>query len=354
VASNKHRGIFTSALLKEIELQKGYLGEETINTIYFGGGTPSLLSTAEIQQIIEKVKGFFNVSNDAEITLEANPDDVSDEKTAEWTLSPVNRISLGIQSFHDQDLLYLNRFHDSKTARESIETLKKNGFDNITIDLIYGIPTLTKERWIENLEFFFELGLPHLSAYALTVEDKTTLAHLISKKKAKPVNEETQVEHFEILLQLTEKKGFVHYEISNFARPGHYSKHNSIYWLGGHYLGLGPSAHSFNGRERQWNVSNLGRYISMDEITTIVEETEELSDIQRYNEYVMTSLRTIWGCDTEHIRNVFGNSYLEHITEKAKSFIADNRIRKDGNKLYLTNWGKLFADGIASELFREE
>lgn len=354
LATTRYRTEFVEALLKEIELQQGYLESQVVNTIYFGGGTPSLLSTLEIKKIIDKLIKHFNVSGEVEITLEANPDDVTEEKGKEWAASPVNRISLGVQSFHDEDLEYLNRVHDSKSALNSIDLLKRLGFNNLTIDLIYGIPTLNEERWIENLQIFFSRDLPHLSAYALTVEEKTALAHLIQKKKIRPVREKDQVEHFNILTELTEKEGFIHYEISNFARPGHYSKHNSIYWLGGHYLGLGPSAHSFNGTERKWNVSNLSTYIRMENVTEILEETETLSMVQQYNEYVMTSLRTAWGCDLEHVNNVFGEQYSQYLEKKAGPRILDNTIRQSGRVLSLTKKGKLFADGIASSLFMED
>jgi oxygen-independent coproporphyrinogen-3 oxidase len=351
VASLKHRHDFIGVLKKEIALKKDYLENEEVRTIYFGGGTPSLLVKSEIEVLIEKLTKHFNVIPDVEITLEANPDDLDRVKLNELRSTPVNRLSIGIQSFHDDDLVYLNRVHNNKASLDSILLAKEAGFKNLTIDLIYGIPTLTLEKWHLNLEKFFELDVPHLSAYSLTIEPKTALAALVNKKKLANVDEEESIRHFELLLELMEKKGYTHYEISNFSKPGFYSKHNSLYWLGGHYLGLGPSAHSFNGKSRHWNVSNLGKYMGLEDYQSVVEETEVLTPNQKYNEYVMTSLRTVWGCDTEHINNVFGNQYSSYFLRVAKRFIGEGKIRSENNKYYLTDIGKLFADGIASEFF---
>jgi len=354
LATTRYRDEFIRALMKEIDLKKNYLENQHITTIYFGGGTPSLLSGEEINLILDRLARHFHIDENAEITLEANPDDITTEKARQLLDTKVNRISLGVQSFHDDDLVYLNRVHNGYQAEKSIEVLREFGFTNLTIDLIYGIPTLTAEKWKENLSVFFSLGLKHLSAYALTVENKTALAYLIRKKKIQPLNEEDQVKHFSILTKMMETQGFVHYEISNFARPGHYSWHNSIYWLGGHYLGLGPSAHSFNGKERQWNVLSLSKYIGLRDITSVVEETEYLTPVQQFNEYVMTSLRTVWGCDLEHIKNVFGKKVSSGLESRASRFIEQGKICKEGNKLFLTSEGKLFADGITSELFLDE
>lgn len=354
VATTRYRDEFLRALHEEIEQNRDYLDAEEVTTIYFGGGTPSLLSPGEIRSVIDRLREFFPVFSGAEITLEANPDDVNRQKSSLWLDSGVNRISLGVQSFHDKDLEYLNRVHNASSALESIETLKNAGFDNLTIDLIYGMPTLTGEKWEQNLDIFTGLGINHLSAYALTVESKTALAHLISKKKLPDINEEEQVNQFNMLIERMEKEGFVHYEISNFARPGHYSKHNSIYWLGGHYLGLGPSAHSYNGHTRQWNSSSLRDYIDPGTAASPVEETEHLTTIQKFNEYVMTSLRTVWGCDLEHIRNVFGKGFSDQLLKQAESYLISGKIDKTGEILSLTREGKLYADGIAADLFLEE
>lgn len=352
VASVKGRDEFVEALLKEIDMRKEYLEGEKVNTVYFGGGTPSLLSISHLAMIFEHLALHFHIDHKAEITLEANPDDLNLDFLRELkAATPVNRLSIGVQSFSDDDLQYLNRVHNAGQALQAIETAQRAGFDNLTIDLIYGIPTLSDEKWSKNLEIFFSLGIPHLSAYALTVEHKTPLALLIERGKYAPVDEIQSVGHFKMLLEETKKHGFIHYEISNFAREGYYSKHNSLYWLGGHYLGLGPSAHSFNGYSRQWNVSNISRYIRLDDFQSSVEEKEVLTLEQRYNEYVMTSLRTVWGCDTVHIRNVFGERFESYFLQGVSSFIKKRQIFREGSKYFLTDEGKLFADGIAAELF---
>ena len=311
-----------------------------------------MLETDEINRVVQRIFDTFEVRPEVEITLEANPDDMEESYLADlkkYTL--INRLSIGIQSFFAQDLLYLNRVHDDRQARNSIELALKTGFNNLTIDLIYGIPTLTLDNWKQNLDIFFSYQLPHLSSYSLTVESKTALNTLIKKGKKKAVNEEQSIAHFNELLNRTRENGYVHYEISNFAKEGAYSRHNSIYWLGGNYLGLGPSAHSFNGKSRQWNVSNMRKYIQAETVERIVEEKEILSPDQQFNEYVMTSLRTSWGCDTEHISNVFGSRHAQYLDKAMKDFILDGKVQKEGNKYTLTDMGKLFADGIASALF---
>ncbi len=352
VASFKYRDAFLPALLRELELRKEYLPDKNIRTVYFGGGTPSLLSTAEINAVFDALSAVFKLSGDVEVTLEANPDDLSKEYLKQLKAdTPVNRLSIGVQSFFDDDLQYLHRVHNAQTARNAIETAQRAGFSNITVDLIYGIPTLTEEKWRKNLELFFQYGLPHLSSYALTVEPNTALDVLIKKGKQAAVKEEPAVSHFEILLNETAARGYIHYEISNFAKKGYYSKHNSIYWLGGHYLGLGPSAHSFNGTSRQWNVSNMKQYTEAGITEKIVKEREELTEKDRYNEYVMTALRTSWGCDTEHIANIFGIQAKKRFENEIQPFVNRGEvINKEGIYL-LTNKGKLFADGIAAQLF---
>lgn len=351
MASVKWKDAFTRALLKEIEFRKDYLEAETVNTVYFGGGTPSLWSIAHLALCIAHLALHFNIEHGVEITLEANPDDINETSLEEWKKAGINRLSIGIQSFFDDDLRYLHRVHDAGQAHRAIEAARRAGFDNLTIDLIYGIPGLTEEKWVKNLETFFSLDIPHLSAYALTVEQKTPLALLIEKGKYAPVDEELSVSHFKMLLEQAKANDFIHYEISNFAREGYYSKHNSLYWLGGHYLGLGPSAHSFNGYSRQWNVSNISQYIKLDEYQSSVEEKEVLSTDQRYNEYVMTSLRTAWGCDTVHIRNVFSEQFENHFIKKSHLIIKKNHLYREGTKYFLTEEGKLFADGIAAGMF---
>ena len=351
VTTLNRKDAFMKALLKEIEMRKDYLQGEKINTIYLGGGTPSLLDISDITLIFEHLSKYFTLGPQAEITLEANPDDISKEKAREWKNTPVNRLSIGIQSFFDEDLKYLNRVHSAGQAFHALETARNAGFENLTIDLIYGIPTLTDEKWQSNLELFLQLNIPHLSAYSLTVEQKTPLALLIKKGKYAPPDELQSVEHFRLLLEWAKANQFIHYEISNFAREGFYSKHNSIYWLGGHYMGLGPSAHSFNGNSRQWNVSSVSKYLALDDFHTTIEEKEVLTVDQQYNEYVMTSLRTVWGCDTMHILNVFGKRYESHFIVSAKPFLVRAYLIREGSKFFLTDEGKLFADGIAADLF---
>lgn len=347
-----YRQDYISALTREIKSRQKYLAHEVVNTIYFGGGTPSMFSSDEISYIINLIDFRFNVASDAEITLEANPDDLDKNKLNDIkNYTSVNRISIGVQSFFDDDLQYLNRVHSSKQAQNSIENALKLGFDNITIDLIYGIPNLSNSKWKENLKIFFDYKIPHLSSYSLTVEPKTALDLLIKKKKLENIVESESIDHFKILIEETEKQNFINYEISNFALEGHYSKHNSIYWLGGHYLGLGPSAHSYNGKSRQWNVMNIKKYCEEKQIKNIIDEKEYLSKDQMYNEYVLTSLRTSWGCDIEHIKNAFGEKYSQHFITNITKTIKENNATRNGNIFTLTNSGKLFADGIASSLF---
>lgn len=354
LATGRHREIFPQALISEAISRREYLEGEKVQTIYFGGGTPSLLGPEVIGEIISRLSELFDLDADAEITLEANPDDLDEAYLKQLAKTRVNRLSIGIQSFRDEDLHYLNRVHGGQDAMQSVQRAKEAGFHNLTVDLIYGIPTLSHEAWNQNLDKFFALELAHLSAYALTVEPKTALDHLISKRKLTPVDEVQTATQFEILLNRMEKEGFVHYEISNFAKPGHYSRHNSLYWLGGHYLGLGPSAHSFNGRTRQWNVARLDQYVSGSATEGVVQEKEVLTMTQRYNEYVMTSLRTSWGTDLEHISSVFGAGMAEFCIKSVQPFIHQGKIVQNGNRLFLTAKGKLFADGIAASLFADE
>lgn len=351
-SSSKYRDIFVDALIREIDFRKGYIKNEIVNTIYFGGGTPSMLNIEEINKILEHLRTTFSIANNVEVTLEANPDDLDDNKLKELKhATTINRLSIGVQSFFDDDLKYLNRVHNGANAISAIEKSIKAGFENLTIDLIYGIPGLTEKKWKENLNIFFDFDIKHLSSYSLTIEPKTALNTLINKNKMVGVNEDESIKHFKILMEETDKKGFIHYEISNYSKEGFYSKHNSVYWLGGNYIGFGPSAHSFNGKSRQWNIANMKQYIESRSIKNTVLETEYLTINQQYNEYVMTSLRTSWGCDTIHIENVFGNKYVVFFEKTAKDFISNKNLIQEGNIYRLTNKGKLFADGIASEFF---
>jgi oxygen-independent coproporphyrinogen-3 oxidase len=351
VAALKNKDRIIEALLQEIDLQKNYLDGDAIETIYFGGGTPSLLTGDEINRIIDELAKYHPIVQAPEITLEANPDDLGKKKIAALNNTPINRLSIGVQSFFDQDLKYLNRVHTANDALTSVRAAMDSGFSNLSIDLIYGIPTLTEKKWQRNLETFFSMNLPHLSAYALTVEPKTALDVLISRNKMKPVVEELVVSHFNWLMLAMKNQGYVHYEISNFCREPHFSKHNLSYWSGKKYLGLGPSAHSFNGSSRQWNVSNISEYIQASGQQEISAEIENLSESQLYNEYILTSLRTMWGTDLALIENRFGQKFSTHFLSLIEKFLKNKKVVfKDGNYC-LTDEGKLFADGIASELF---
>lgn len=338
-----------AALLKEILLQKSYLENEQVETIYFGGGTPSLLTIEDLILIIEKVKSVFIVSNGAEITLETNPDDITNSKLDDWKKVGINRLSIGIQSFFEEDLKWMNRAHTSQQAFGSLQLAIKH-FDNITIDLIYGTPQLTNEKWKQNIETVVSLGIPHLSCYALTVESKTPLDKMIRQQKSEDVNPDKQSAQFLLLMNWLEEAGYEHYEISNFAKPGWRSHHNSSYWQGKNYLGLGPSAHSFNGKSRQWNISNNNIYIESVNKSILPFEKEELSETQKLNEYIMTSLRTMEGIRFEALSLGFGVE-RSRILDKSKKYIENSLMKLENNSLVLTKEGKLLADGIAAELF---
>lgn len=364
LASEKKIVDYVDALKREIVARNRYLGNEKIKTIYFGGGTPSLLPTKYIDEILDIVNKNFDLISNPEITLEVNPDTVGRDQLSELKEIGVNRVSVGIQSFHDDDLRYLGRKHDSKHALQIIDDLKTVGFDKLTLDLIYGMPTLTEEKWNKNLDVFFSTGISHLSAYALTVEPKTILGQKIEKGDLQDVSEDDAVRHYEILICRTKENGFEHYEISNFAKQNCRSQHNSIYWNDEKYLGLGPSAHSYDGNSRQWNISNLTKYIQLvnadidpdPDIDTDTDmgryyEKEILSTEDKFNEYVMTSLRTSWGCDIEKISAKYGSSYSEHFLKNVKKYLESGVMLKDFNTYRLTDEGMLFADGIAAELF---
>ena len=351
VASSKHLNDFISALLIEIELQRNYFDGEKIETIYFGGGTPSVLSNDSLKIIIEKLQQTFEITSDAEITIETNPNDLDLKKIKEFKQTDINRISIGIQSFFDDDLKYLNRIHSASQAEASVKRSQDAGFENISIDLIYGIPTSTDDKWKQNLDISFALDVPHISSYGLTVEPQTALDVLIKNGRSKPLDEQQNVKQFKLLMQEMKKHSFVHYEISNFCKEGFISQHNSNYWKGRKYLGLGPSAHSFNFKERQWNISNIEKYISSVSGKIIPCEKEVLSENDKYNEYIMTSLRTMWGCDLKYIEVNYGADNIILLEEKAQNFIESGRMGKENSILTLTDEGRLFADGIAAELF---
>ncbi len=335
-----------AALLKEIELQRDYLGHEKIETIYFGGGTPSLLLISDLQFLIDQINQFFNVEPCAEITLEANPDDIDKEKLSVWKNVGINRLSIGVQSFFDDELKWMNRAHNAQQAVESLQ-LSIEQFNNITIDLIYGTPLSTNEKWKYNVETALGFNIPHISCYALTVEPKTNLFKLIQNKKAENINPDLQSEQFLLLMQWMNEAGYEHYEISNFCRLSYRSRHNSSYWQGKKYLGIGPSAHSFNGNSRQWNVANNNKYIDFLYKNIIPFEIEILTSIQKLNEYIMTSLRTKEGLHLNKIEEL----YREKIEKISKKYIDSGLMRNDNDHLILANEGKLLADGIAAALF---
>lgn len=351
LASTRSKAEVTVAIATELKQRKSYLANQLVETVYFGGGTPSLLDATEIRNILKSVYSNFLVSDDAEITLEANPDDITTEKLDAWKQAGINRLSIGIQSFNQEDLNFLSRTHTTAQVMNCIAWAQKAGFANLSIDLIYGIPTLTNDGWRANLQKAFETGVRHISAYSLTIEDKTPLEYMIRKGKLNPVDENLSASHYQILCEMMEKQGFEHYEISNFCLPGHYSRHNTAYWQGKHYLGIGPSAHSYNGFSRQWNVANLSKYLSSVSDGTVNAEHEVLHNSTRLNEYIMTSLRTMWGCDLVKVKSDFGSEHAENLMNEALHFIETKQMIYLNGKLILTPEGRLFTDGISAALF---
>lgn len=338
------------ALAKEIQLRKDELGNEVVATIYFGGGTPSILTVEEIQFLIDTIYQNFDVVENPEVTLEANPDDLSDEQIIKLSKTPINRLSIGIQSFFEYDLKLMNRAHNADEAKRCLETATKY-FDNITVDLIYGIPNMSNERWLQNIETALSFGIPHISSYALTVEPKTALDKFIKKGLVKQPDDEVAQEHFHILVNRLQEEGFVHYELSNFGKPDYFSKNNSAYWLGKKYIGIGPSAHSYDGTNRSWNIANNTLYIKSIQENQLPSETETLTTVDRYNEYIMTGLRTIWGVSLERIEKEFGPKYLEYLNLQSQKFIQDELLFVENGILKTTQKGKFLSDGIASDLF---
>lgn len=348
--SLKKKEEMLAAIQRELFLRKDELAGEHIETIYFGGGTPSILAVDEINTLIDTVYQQYTVVHQPEITLEANPDDLDAETIQRLAQSKVNRLSIGIQSFGEEDLKMMNRAHNAQEAISCLQEVVQY-FDNISIDLIYGIPNLSNERWIDNIQRILDLGIPHISCYALTVEERTALNKLIQKGVIPSPKEEVAHAHFMLLIEKLRANGYIHYELSNFAKPGYYSKNNSAYWLGKKYLGIGPSAHSFDGRYRSWNISNNPLYIKAIEAGELPSEIEELSVVDRYNEYVMTGLRTIWGVDLTRVSNEFGAEFYNYLIQESALFIADGFMQKQENILTITDKGKFLSDGIASDLF---
>jgi len=339
-----------ATIVQELELQRNYLQGEDINTIYLGGGTPSLLDERDLEQIFTKIYDLHTVSADAEITLEANPDDLNKKKLAILKDSRVNRLSIGIQSFSEKDLQYMNRAHNATESRQCIEDALAFGFDNLTVDLIYGTPTTSHQEWQQNMQTIFDYKIPHISCYCLTVEPNTALDHFVKKGKSPAVDEEQAAQQFELLLQAIEANGYEQYEISNFAKLNHHARHNSNYWLGNSYLGIGPSAHSFNGTSRQWNVANNAQYMKAIQSENKPFEVEILTPEQRYNEYIMTALRTKWGCDLAKI-GAINSGFEKHFAKAVQVFIDNKTVSQKDQTFYLTKAGKLLADNITMELF---
>ncbi|HAH60058.1 MAG TPA: coproporphyrinogen III oxidase, partial [Bacteroidales bacterium] len=350
VASFGTLPLMLRAICLETALHKNYL-KGPVETLYFGGGTPSLLEEEQLLMLMSSLETHFIFSPTAEITLEANPDDITTARLASWKRLGINRLSIGIQSFRDVDLHYLNRIHSADKALKCLHLARQAGFDNLTLDLIFGIPTLSDKAWLENIKTAIDLGIPHISAYALTVEPKTALDVMIRKGRAQPVSEMQTVQHFGLLMQTMEAHGYEHYEISNYCLPGHYARHNTSYWNGVPYLGLGPSAHSYNGHSRQWNVSSLDEYLKEIQSNRLPAEKEILSLQQQYNEFVMTGLRTRWGCDVSIIKQRFGSEYCDQFLKQAQKWLNQNHLQENGNLFTLTTSGKLLADGIASDFF---
>ncbi|XMO84985.1 radical SAM family heme chaperone HemW [Algibacter sp. AS12] len=338
-------------LVQELKLRKNELESQNIETIYFGGGTPSLLSCNELDFIIDAAYKHYNIVEHPEITLEANPDDLSESVIQELAKSRINRLSIGIQSFYESDLKLMNRAHNAKEALKCLEEATKH-FDNISVDLIYGIPGLTNAAWIKNIETVLAFNVPHISCYALTVEPKTALETFIKKGVIANVDDDLAQEQFNILVDTLEALGFVNYELSNFGKPEYFSKNNSAYWLGKPYLGIGPSAHSFNGDQRSWNVSNNTKYIKSIQNNTLPNEIETLSKTDKFNEYIMTGLRTVWGVSLEKIENNFGETYKNYLLKQSEIYIQEHLLYIDGNKLLTTKKGKFLSDGIAANLFK--
>jgi oxygen-independent coproporphyrinogen III oxidase len=345
----KERPAFVKALLKEASQRQDYTGSETISTIYFGGGTPSVFTVRSIGAILGRLYKLFSVEKDCEITIELNPDDINPAYLAGLKDLNINRISLGIQSWRDSDLKMLNRRHTSAQAVRALEDTFKAGFENVTIDLIYGIPTMSSSDWISNLDFSFSFDIKHLSAYHLTFEQGTVFGKMLEKGEISEIDEELSTTQFNILIERAESAGLIHYEISNFARPGYLSLHNTNYWKQVPYLGLGPSAHSFDGYSRQWNVRNLRDYIKSVSEGRPFFEREVLDKRTCYNEYIMTSLRTMWGIDLEYVEMVFGRESYDYVVNMAGKFKDYGMMKQDKKNLVLTNQGKMISDNIVSE-----
>lgn len=346
------RSQLIDALCKEIELTPNFEEKENIETLYFGGGTPSILSPEQLSLILNTVKKKFKLEQDAELTLEANPDDISAESLASWWDIGFNRLSVGLQSFDEKELQWMNRAHHSNQSLEALEEIKKSAFKNYSIDLIYGSPLQTDEQLIKNLNIVNTYSVPHISCYGLTIEPRTKLHHLVQKGKQTLTDDVKQSSQFLLIMQWMREQGYEHYEVSNYSLPGMHSRHNSSYWEGKPYYGFGPSAHSFDGkRTRKWNIANNALYIKSLEQNNIPLEQEMLTAEQQLNEYVMTSLRTSAGMDLCKIKRIWGAEEVDRIEMLLKKFMQQDKLIKKNDCYVLTDKGMLMADGIAAELF---
>jgi oxygen-independent coproporphyrinogen-3 oxidase len=349
IVSKGKTDAFYSALMKEASFRKDYAGNEPISTIYIGGGTPSACPVKDIDAIMGHLRRLFSIDESAEVTMELNPDDVTPEYLEGLKKTGVNRISIGVQSWHNSDLKLLNRRHDSAGAAYALNEAFRAGFENITIDLIYGIPGMRLSDWESNLDISFSYSITHLSAYHLTFEPGTVFGRMLEKNLISEIEEEESASQFNLLIEKAATAGFVHYEISNFGREGYFSRHNSNYWKQVPYIGLGPSAHSFSGHSRQWNVSDLKAYIKSVNEGTPFYESEELDIRTSFNEYIMTSLRTMWGIDLEYLEKVFEKEGYDYVVNLSTKFKAYGLMKQDKNALVLTNQGKMISDNIISE-----
>ena len=356
--SMKKKDEMVLALAKEIEMRKEESQNELIETIYFGGGTPSVLTIDDLRFLINSVYEHYRVIENPEITLEANPDDLTDWLSFRETRNlfeevrtiGVNRLSIGVQSFFEDDLQVMNRAHNSAEAKRCLEVATQY-FDNISLDLIYGMPNMSNEKWLQNIETALSFNIPHISSYALTVEPKTALDKMIKVGTVPKLDDDLAQQHFHILIDKLQENGFVHYELSNFGKPDYFSKNNTAYWLGKKYIGIGPSAHSYNGESRSWNVANNSLYLKEIAENKLPSETETLSKTDQYNEYIMTGLRTIWGVSLKKIEKEFGDKYLNYLLKQAEKYISDQLLEVEDAILKTTKKGKFLSDGIASDLF---
>ena len=348
--SMKKKEEMVLALVKELEFRKDEFQNEVVETIYFGGGTPSVLSIDDLRFLVDAVYQNYQVVEHPEISLEANPDDLNTEIIIQYANSPINRLSIGVQSFFEDDLQLMNRAHNSEEAKRCLAVATQH-FDNISIDLIYGMPNMSNKKWLKNIETALSFNISHISCYALTVEPKTAFYKMIKSGIISNLDDDLAQQHFHILIDKLQENGFVHYELSNFGKPNYFSKNNTAYWLGKKYIGIGPSAHSFNGKSRSWNVSNNSIYLKAIADNKVPSEIEILSKTDQYNEYIMTGLRTIWGVSLERIETEFGSSYLEYLHQQVEKYISDNLLEVENNILKTTKKGKFLSDGIASDLF---